>query len=225
MRPTRRKLLKVLFGTGAAIGGLGAAGLVWLRRWLYPTTPLGYQIPGPRPRPEPLALTPACEDGDKPVSARSPEGPFYTPNTPERTMLRDADTVGRPLTIRGRVLYPDCRPIAGAVLDFWSCDGAGVYDNEGYRLRGHQFTSATGAFHVELVKPKDYSLLWFHRTAHVHVKVQGPDTALLTTQLFFPGEPLNAEDRFMDDRLLLDLAEGPDGSLRCRFDFVLARAR
>jgi protocatechuate 3,4-dioxygenase beta subunit len=216
--------VKILLGAAAAIGGVGAAGVYWLRRWLYPMTPLDYPFPRATGL-GPLPVTPGCDDADRRLSAPSVEGPFYTPHTPERTMLREADTIGRPLAISGRVRYPNCRPIAGAVLDFWCCDGAGHYDNSGFKLRGHQFTAADGGYRVELVKPKDYSMLWFHRTAHVHVKVQGRDTALLTTQLFFPGEPLNAQDRFMDERLLLNLTEQPDGSLMGRFDFVLARAR
>ena len=29
------------------------------------------------------------------------------------------------------MLDADCQPIAGALLDFWQADAAGVYDNEG----------------------------------------------------------------------------------------------
>ena len=66
--------------------------------------------------------------------------------------------------------------------------------NDGSRLRGHQFTDAAGAFEFETVKPKDYHNFGLHRTPHVHVKLQGRDTKLLTTQLYFPNEPLNAHD-------------------------------
>lgn len=44
----------------------------------------------------------------------------------------------------------------GAVVDVWSCDGNGVYDNTDFRLRGHQFTDAEGRFAFETVKPRDY---------------------------------------------------------------------
>jgi protocatechuate 3,4-dioxygenase beta subunit len=222
---SRRKLLKLLLGAGAAVAGLALAGYHWAARKLNPGTPLSYRFPVPAAVPGPLAPTPACVDEHATPSPASTEGPFYKPDSPERTMLRDGETIGRPLAIAGRVRYPDCRPVEGAVLDFWCCDGTGHYDNAGYRLRGHQFSDAEGSYHVELVKPKDYALLWFHRTAHVHVKLQGRDTALLTTQLFFPGEPLNARDRYMDDRLLMTLSEAADGSLLGHFDFVLARGR
>jgi protocatechuate 3,4-dioxygenase beta subunit len=167
-----------------------------------------------------LAPTPACADDDG--TDGQVEGPFYTPNTPLRTNLRTAATAGIPLVIEGRVLTTDCRPIVGAVLDVWSCDGNGVYDNDGFHLRGHQFTDAQGAFRIETVKPADYRQFGVHRTPHVHVKVQGRETALLTTQLYFPGEALNMQDSIFSDSLLMQVDKAADGSLRASFDFVLA---
>ena len=136
-------------------------------------------------------------------------------------MLRDAATIGTPLTLRGRVFAQDCRPIAGAVLDVWNCDGNGVYDNDGYRLRGHQFTDAGGAFTFETVKPRDYHQYGIHRTPHIHVKTQGRDTKLLTTQLYFPNEPLNAQDWFYRDDLLVKLERATPSAFLATFDFVL----
>jgi protocatechuate 3,4-dioxygenase beta subunit len=43
---------------------------------------------------------------------------------------------------------------------------------------------------------------------------------VLTTQLYFPGEPLNLRDRIFDDRLLMSVSEAADGKFG-RFDFVL----
>jgi protocatechuate 3,4-dioxygenase beta subunit len=168
-----------------------------------------------------LPPTPVCDDGDADPTESVTEGPFYIPNTPRRSVLREAATVGAPLVIQGRVLTPDCRPIAGAVLDFWSCDGNGVYDTRGFKLRGHQFTDASGGFRVETVKPAGYTDGGIRRTPHVHVRVQGRETRLLTTQLFFPGEAGNARDLYMRDSLLLKVTK-PGGVLVGRFDFVLA---
>jgi protocatechuate 3,4-dioxygenase beta subunit len=166
-----------------------------------------------------LAPTPAR--GSLHLTDREIEGPFYTPDTPLRTVLRDADTIGTPLTIVGHVLATNGRPIAGAVLDVWSCDGRGVYDNDGFRLRGHQYTDATGAFRVETVKPGDYRMAGLHRTPHVHVKVQGRNTRLLTTQLYFPGEPLNGHDRIFDRDLVMSVRPAARGALAATFTFVL----
>lgn len=224
MAVTRRNALRLFLGLGGTILATGTAGLVWLQRKFDPRTSIDYPFP---PSPEgagaagPLPPTPACDDGDAESTESCIEGPFYISNTPERRVLREPGIPGSPLLLAGRVLTPDCRPVAGAVLDFWSCDGAGVYDNEGFKLRGHQFTDASGAYRLETVKPSGYKQYGLHRTPHIHVKVQGRGTRLLTTQLFFPGEPLNAQDYLVRDSLMIDLARSEDGSLIGQFDFVL----
>ena len=99
-----------------------------------------------------LPPTPACDDGDEPTLAQT-EGPYFTPNSPERAMLREAGMAGTPITLTGFVLTRSCRPIAGALVDLWHADDAGEYDNDGYRLRGHQFTGADGRYAFETIVP------------------------------------------------------------------------
>ena len=181
------------------------------------STLLGYPFSGPAAD-RSLGLAPplTCT---REIPERT-EGPFYTPGTPLRTNLREPDTSGRPLVVRGLVLSPDCRPIGGAVVDIWHSDEHGRYDNSGFRYRGHQYTDAAGAFRFETIRPVRYS----GRTPHIHVKVQGPSTRLLTTQLYFPDLPdENASDGIYHDDLLLNLSRTPQGWLG-RFDFVLAPA-
>jgi protocatechuate 3,4-dioxygenase beta subunit len=163
-----------------------------------------------------LAPTPACDDGDDPTPQQT-EGPFYTPDTPRRTRLATAGISGEPLMLTGLVLGTDCRPIRRALLDFWQADGDGQYDNEGFRLRGHQFTDARGRFRLATVVPGLYT----GRTRHIHVKVQRPRGEVLTTQLYFPGEPSNQEDGIFDEALLMDVRPAGRGR-RASFDFVLA---
>jgi protocatechuate 3,4-dioxygenase beta subunit len=166
-----------------------------------------------RPRQaERLATTPACDHGDDPTPQQT-EGPYYTPDTPHRTRIADAGTRGEALLVTGAVLGDDCQPIRRALLDFWQADGNGEYDNEGYRLRGHQFTDARGHFRLETVKPGLYP----GRTRHIHVKAQRPHGEVLTTQLYFPGEPQNEQDGIFDAALLMDVS-----GRRARFGFVLA---
>ena len=221
MAISRRKVMKILAGAGAAAVGSGVAGVAWLNQKLNPKTPVGYPLAERTGAARTLPPTPPCDDEHDDPTPSVTEGPFYTPNTPERTVLREPGIVGVPLLVEGRVLTTDCKPVAGAVLDFWSCDGNGVYDNEGFRLRGHQRTNAAGAFRLETVKPGSYRQYGMQRTPHIHVRVQGRDTALLTTQLFFPGEPLNAKDWLFKDSLILKVEKSGNGSLRARFDFVL----
>jgi protocatechuate 3,4-dioxygenase beta subunit len=153
-----------------------------------------------------LAPTPACDDGDDPTLTQT-EGPYFTPNSPERASLLEAGMAGQRLVVAGTVLTTDCRPVRRALLDFWQADDAGQYDNQGYRLRGHQFSDAQGAWRLETVVPGLYT----GRTRHIHVKVQAPDGPVLTTQLIFRPELLLAGVR--------DRGDTRQGS----FTFVLAR--
>jgi len=168
--------------------------------------------------------TAVCTDGAADATARQTAGPYYTADTPRRTSLLEAGIRGRPLVLVGRVVDTACRPLPGALLDFWQADDDGVYDNDGFRLRGHQLADADGNYRLETVKPGAYGGLFFRRTPHLHVRLQGRDTRVLTTQLYFPDEAKrNAADSIYRDSLLVDLATGPDSVLEARFYFVLAR--
>ena len=162
-----------------------------------------------------LPVTAQCSDGDEPTP-RQTEGPYFTPNSPERTNLLEDGMLGERIALAGYVLDRRCRAVAGALLDLWHCDAAGVYDNDGYRLRGHQFSDAEGRFVFETIVPGKYP----GRTRHYHVKVQAPGRSILTTQLYFPGEPGNDGDRIFDSALLLDIPLGRSPNL-ARYDFVL----
>ena len=149
------------------------------------------------------ALAQACR-----ITPRQTEGPFFTPGTPERRGLAASPT----LALSGRVLDKACRPVPHALLDFWHADEAGEYDNSGFRFRGHQFTDAEGRYRLETILPGSYP----GRTRHIHVKVQAHGGPVLTTQLYFPGEPRNARDGLFRSELLVS-AEKPG---LARFDFV-----
>jgi protocatechuate 3,4-dioxygenase beta subunit len=163
-----------------------------------------------------LAPTPACDDGDDPTLAQT-EGPYFTPNSPERASLLEAGLGGRRLVVAGTVLTTDCRPVRRALLDFWQADDAGQYDNQAYRLRGHQFSDAEGGWRLETVVPGLYT----GRTRHIHVKVQAPDGPVLTTQLYFPGEPANDRDGIFRPELLLADVRDRGDTRQASFTFVL----
>jgi protocatechuate 3,4-dioxygenase beta subunit len=162
-----------------------------------------------------LSPTPECVDEDD-VTPSQTEGPYFTPNSPERTSLMEPGLSGTPITISGYVLAPSCEPVAGALLDFWQADDRGQYDNLGYRLRGHQFTDEAGAYFLESIVPGLYP----GRTRHFHVKVQAPNRPILTTQLYFPGEPRNDRDGIFNPSLLLNVQDSEVGKL-ATFNFVL----
>ncbi|MFF0556218.1 carbohydrate-binding protein [Streptomyces sp. NPDC020472] len=161
------------------------------------------------------ALTPECDDGDDPTPEQM-EGPYFKPNSPLRSSLLEAGTTGVRLTVSGYVFGLACRPISGVLLDFWQADVNGAYDNTGFRFRGHQFTDATGAFKLTTIVPGLYP----GRTRHLHVKLQAPGRPVLTTQLYFPGEPRNNTDSIFDPRLLMTVRDAGTAK-EAAFDFVL----
>ncbi len=164
-----------------------------------------------------LPATPECADADDPTPALT-AGPFFTPNSPERASLLEKNTKGKPIEIHGRVFGRDCKPVAGALLDFWQADSLGEYDNEGYKLRGHQFADAECRYKLTTVVPGLYP----GRTRHIHVRVQPKDGKILTTQLYFPEEKRNARDGIYVPELLLT-PEGDGPPRKASFHFVLDR--
>jgi protocatechuate 3,4-dioxygenase beta subunit len=212
LRLTRRRLLQLGVALplpvvlaacdGATGGGTGSA----------TTTGPAATAGSATTAPQALPPTPACDDGDDPTPAQT-EGPYFSPDSPQRASLLEAGVDGDRLTVAGTVLATDCRPLRRALLDFWQADAAGQYDNQGYRLRGHQFTDADGRFRLETVVPGLYP----GRTRHIHVKVQAPNRPVLTTQLYFPGEPGNGSDGIFREELLLDMG----GDRQASFTFVL----
>ncbi|MEU7135074.1 dioxygenase [Streptomyces sp. NPDC046261] len=165
-----------------------------------------------------LSPTPFCDDGDDPTPPQT-EGPYFKPRSPERTSLLEPGTRGTRLTVSGYVFGLTCRPVAHALLDFWQADDAGAYDNSGFRLRGHQYTDSRGAFTLTTIVPGLYPT----RTRHLHVKVQSPGGPVLTTQLYFPGEPRNHTDPIFHPALLMNVRQaGP--AKQATFDFVIDEA-
>jgi protocatechuate 3,4-dioxygenase beta subunit len=190
----------------------------FLRRW--GVLPVAFALPSwsvhaADAQTQDLAPTPACSDGEEPTP-RQMEGPFFKPRSPQRTSLLEAGIRGTKIVVSGVVLSTRCKPVVGALMDFWQCDDEGEYDNGGYRLRGHQLTDSSGRYVLETIVPGLYP----GRTRHIHVKVQAPGRPVLTTQLYFPDEPRNLEDFLFRRELLLAMSDA--GGLRAgRFDFVL----
>lgn len=164
-----------------------------------------------------LPPTPACgDDDDDDATLAQTEGPYYTPNTPQRTSFIEAGISGTPLLVTGYVLATDCTPLPNVLVDFWHCDSTGIYDNVGYKLRGHQFTDANGVYRLETILPGLYP----GRTRHIHVKVQAANQPVLTTQLYFPDEPDNARDGIYHPSLEMRVQDTANGKLGT-FNFVL----
>jgi protocatechuate 3,4-dioxygenase beta subunit len=163
----------------------------------------------------PPSLTSAdCSAGITPAQT---EGPYFKAGSPERSSLITGGTAGTRITLTGWVLTSGCKPVAGAVLDFWQADDSGQYNNSGYTLRGHIVTDNQGRYVVETILPGIYP----GRTRHIHVKVQVPGMPLLTTQLYFPEDAArNKADGIYDAKLLVRWLDTAARTM-ARFDFVL----
>jgi protocatechuate 3,4-dioxygenase beta subunit len=152
-----------------------------------------------------------------PLTASVEEGPYYIPGSPERRSIAGPGTPGSVLIVEGRVLESSGQPIAHACLDFWHADGHGEYDNEGYNLRGHQYTDKNGRYRLKTVRPLEYTF----RAAHIHAKVRATEKSpVLTTQLFFPGEKQNATDPIFEPLTVMRIADTKGGQ-KAVFDFVV----
>jgi protocatechuate 3,4-dioxygenase beta subunit len=143
------------------------------------------------------AAMPACV-----VSPEMTEGPYFVDEKLNRSDIRTntADgsaSEGTPLQLTLRVAAissAGCAPLAGALVDIWHCDAAGVYSDASDRsfntqgqdfLRGYQVTDANGAVTFTTIYPGWYP----GRAVHIHFKVRNDPAASkgfeFTSQFFF----------------------------------------
>lgn len=176
--------------------------------------------------PDTVSPTPECLETEDSI-----EGPYYREGAPLRSDLAFGVDGGVPLVLRGRVYGVGCAsPLLDAELDVWQADAEGRYDDDGtlsvppeaYRLRGKVKVDAAGAYEVRTIVPGHYLNGAQYRPAHLHVKVRASGHRLLTTQLYFEGDPYNGIDPFIEASLIMALTDGEGGAKHARFDFVLA---
>jgi catechol 1,2-dioxygenase len=113
----------------------------------------------------------------------------------------------------GRVLDPSGNPVAGARIDIWQADQAGLYDVQDGRMRPGDLralltTGADGRYWFRTVKPCSYPVPtdgpggeWLRATgrqpmrpAHIHARVDADGYRPLITHLFVAGDPYLDKD-------------------------------
>lgn len=165
------------------------------------------------------------------------EGPFYPVEFPKDTdydLLRNGTLSypeGQGTWLEGSVSDLAGKPVSGAQVEIWQCDGAGHYHHAGdggkadkrFQGFGRVNVDADGSYRFRTIRPVAYS----GRTPHIHVKVKLGRRDLLTTQLYVTDDPGNARDFLWRglstaDRELLttSFAPGKDG-LRANFPLVV----
>ncbi len=111
----------------------------------------------------------------------------------------------RPLTLSGRVINRSGAPVAGALLEMWQADESGHYRHPsapepvplepGFRGYAAVRSDAMGRYQFRTRKPGAYIDGMQQRAPHLHFQVTGQIDRLVT-QMFFPGEALNATDHW-----------------------------
>ena len=120
--------------------------------------------------------------------------------------------IGQLMMLKLRVVDEDGSPVVGTVVEVWQANAAGRYihpndddhapvDANFYGAAGLA-TDATGTLELRTVKPGAYPVPtkdgWW-RPPHIHFSVFGRVwLSRLVTQMYFPGEPLNAQDRIFN---------------------------
>ena len=165
--------------------------------------------------------TPTCVE----PTESNPLGPYYKSGAPYRNSVVQANSEGIPLRVLGYVRSVGesgavCKPIAGAVLDFWQADENGEYDTVGYRMRARLTSSDQGIYYFDTVVPGRYLDGDEYRPSHIHVKVSAKGVDTLVTQLYFPNDPYNSIDPMYDRRLVVTPVQSISRKT-VRFDFIL----
>ena len=128
-------------------------------------------------------LGPVCT-----LTPEAMEGPYYLPDEPRRSDIRDGrggELLRLVLTV---VDATTCDPIGNAKVDIWHADRQGNYSGFGATagdttfLRGFQRSDPAGRVRFTTTYPGWYP----GRTAHIHVKVHAGGDVVHTGQLYFP---------------------------------------
>ena len=189
-----------------------------------------------------------------PVRPETPNmvlGPFYPQTKPldqdgDLTLIRGHSThaSGQVIHLKCRVLDRRGQPVRNARVELWQTNSHGRYAHRSdpnlaapldanFQGFGVQFTDPEGRFQFRTVKPGPYPSregTWM-RAPHIHFDIQGRVDRKVT-QLFFPNEPLNDQDRLLqtvrgDRNALIASVEAmrslsAPGDLLVKWDIILA---
>src|SRR5262249_7386579 len=136
-------------------------------------------------------------------TAQHTTGPFFPAQ-----YIRAADTdlagtqpAGEPIALFGRITDALGKPAVNVIVEIWQADARGRYgtgaDHGAVRGWCRTWTDRDGAWRFSTIKPGGYAVPESNRTRAPHITMTLLASGLmrpLVTQLFFPGEALNAED-------------------------------
>ncbi len=162
------------------------------------------------------------------------------------TRQHAGEPLGERIIVTGRVLDGDGRPVPNTLVEVWQANAAGRYAHDGDRHPapldpnftgvGRCLTDDQGWYRFVTIKPgaypwRNHDNAW--RPAHIHFSLFGRAfTQRLITQMYFPGDPLFAQDPIFNSipdekarqRLIARFDPDttvPEWALGYRFDIVL----
>jgi protocatechuate 3,4-dioxygenase, beta subunit len=119
-----------------------------------------------------------------------------------------SEPLGQAITVSGRVVDEDGKPVRNSLIEVWQCNAAGRYAHEkddhdapldpNFLGHGKMLTDSDGRYRFNTIKPGAYP--WGNhenawRPAHIHFSLFGNVYAQrLVTQMYFPDDPLFAFD-------------------------------
>jgi protocatechuate 3,4-dioxygenase, beta subunit len=162
------------------------------------------------------------------------------------TIQHSGEPLGERITVFGRVLDGDGRPVRHQLVEVWQANAAGRYVHKrdqhpapldpNFTGVGRVITGGDGSYKLTTIKPGPYpwrNHLNAWRPAHIHFSLFGSQfTQRLITQMYFPGDPLFALDPIYQSvtdsaaraRLISTYdhdASTPEVALAYRWDIVL----
>ena len=166
------------------------------------------------------------------------------------TLQHAGEPLGERMSVSGRVLDGEGRPVRNQLVEIWQANSSGRYIHQrdqhpapldpNFTGAGRCLTDDDGNYRFVTIKPgaypwKNHTNAW--RPAHIHFSVFGTAfTQRIVTQMYFPGDPLfpldpiyqSIPDAGARDRLIAtydhDLSS-PEWSLGYRWDIVLTGSR
>lgn len=140
-------------------------------------------------------------------------GPVYGHGTigeldHDLTRQHRGEPIGQRITLSGRVLDGNGRPVRNSLIEVWQANAAGRYVHKwdtydapvdpNFTGAGRCLTDGEGRYQFVTIKPGPYPFGNHHnawRPAHVHFSVFGRAfVTRLVTQMYFPGDPLHDQD-------------------------------
>jgi protocatechuate 3,4-dioxygenase beta subunit len=158
---------------------------------------------------------PPCTD-DPRVTPSVPRDSTFRAGAPLRSNLVEPGMAGEVFNFSATVTGITCGRIAGARVDLWQPDAKGIYDASGFRLRGHQVTSAKGGVTFNTIIPGAPA----QRAKHLSLRVQVSGKLDFSTELFFPNDAAAPNDKRFRKELLLKFTKLTAGQSAI-FDVVL----